>query len=191
MKIAVDVDGVILDIMTPFSKMFNEKHGTHYSLNDMIKWDFFLDWDVSEKEFLEMFEKIFKNEVRAKLIDDAIPEIMKVLNQNHNIDLLTARENTYKRQLIDTLKKWGIIKSVHYNKLLMVGNTTQDIKLNYEYDVYIDDNPFLIKAISKKKYRHLLLFDQPWNQQSIKARNITRVYSWEEILEEVSNISNI
>ena len=186
LNIAIDIDGVILDIMTPFCKIFNEKYDASYSLKDITKWDFFLDWHVSEEEFLELFEKIFNNEVCAPLIEKEIPRLMKNLNEKYHVDLLTARNINYREKLIEILAKRGIVKKIHFYSLIMVGNKPQDIKLDYEYDIYVDDNPYLIKAIQKKKYKHLLLFDQPWNQKFIRAKNITRVHGWKEVVEAIS-----
>ena len=71
----------------------------------------------------------------------------------------------------------------------MVGNKKNDIKLDHDYEVFVDDNPYLIKAIKKKSYKHLLLFDQPWNRERIEAKNIIRVHSWKEVLEEIALFS--
>lgn len=185
LRIAIDVDGVILNIMAPFLEIFNQKYNANYIMEDLIKWDFFLDWEVSETEILSIFKKIVNNEVSVPLIEDGVPQVMKILNKQHHLDLLTAREEQNRTYLIEMLKHHAIHEDIHYNKLLMVGSKKNDIKLEHDYEVFVDDNPYLIKAIKKKSYKHLLLFDQPWNRERIEAKNIIRVHSWKEVLEEI------
>ena len=48
------------------------------------------------------------------------------------------------------------------------------------------DNPNLVEPIKNKKERRLLLYDQPWNQNSVCKDNVIRVYNWKEVYETIS-----
>ncbi|GAG95475.1 unnamed protein product, partial [marine sediment metagenome] len=63
-----------------------------------------------------------------------------------------------------------------------------DIKMKQNYDVYVDDNPNLVEPIKKLKNRNLLLFDQPWNQNSVCENNVYRVYNWEEVYKKIGEL---
>ena len=44
MRIAVDIDGVLLDLVITFCEIFNERYNTHYTKEDVSNWEFFNDW---------------------------------------------------------------------------------------------------------------------------------------------------
>ena len=55
MKIAIDVDGVLLDLMTKFCEIFNERYNTRYSKSDVTNWEFFYEWNITEEECFQKF----------------------------------------------------------------------------------------------------------------------------------------
>jgi hypothetical protein len=47
---------------------------------------------------------------------------------------------------------------------------------------WIYDNPNLVEPIKQMGSKTLLLFDQPWNKDSICTLNVIRISSWEQII---------
>ena len=45
MRIAIDIDGVLLDLMVSYCEIFNERHKTEYTKKDVKNWEFFRDWN--------------------------------------------------------------------------------------------------------------------------------------------------
>ncbi len=183
LKLAIDVDGVILDIMSPFCHYLNEKFNTNYAIQDIVEWDSFLQWNLPEKEIDTAFNLILNNKILAPLIDEDIPRILELLNQTWSVDIVTAREKENRENLVEILKYHGIVKTIHYRELIMVEKTPPDSKLKHEHDIFIDDNPYLIDAMLDYPEKYLLLFNQPWNQTDIRAKNIIRIFSWKEVIE--------
>ncbi|TFF90566.1 MAG: hypothetical protein EU548_02355 [Promethearchaeota archaeon] len=181
MKVAIDVDGVLLDLMVEFCDIFNERYGTTYTKEDVAHWEFFHDWNVTEEVVYEIFHEIYENSEVVPFIDRNAPEILESLHQNHLLDIVSARTFRFKVELKNALETHGIIKGVHYRNLVLVENKPYDLKLTLDYDIYVDDNPNLCIPIKKSSEKILLLYDQPWNQNVKASMNVLRVMNWKEI----------
>jgi uncharacterized HAD superfamily protein len=185
LKIAIDIDGVLLDLVVNFCEIFNEKHGTSYSKSDITRWEFFNDWNISEDEAFEIFYEIYDNTMSVPFIDETAPEFMEKLNQSHEVNILSARDSQYRSQIIEKLNFHGIKKGKQYIELILVHHRPYASKQDYEFKVYVDDNPHLAEAIKHMKDRYLLLYDQPWNQHIVCENNIIRVHNWNEVYEKL------
>jgi uncharacterized HAD superfamily protein len=182
MKIAIDVDGVILDLMGEFCQIYNERFGTNYSKEDANNWDFYKDWEMSLEFLTDTFRYLHENPMRTPLIDRAAPEIMKVLQLTHETDIITSREAHTRKALIKRLDSLEIYKDSHYTNILITPLSPTDVKLRYDFDIFIDDNPNLGKSINNYENKILLLYSQPWNYSVQNAPKVVRVNNWNEIL---------
>lgn len=181
MKIAVDIDGVILELAVKACEIFNKLYNTNYTKNEVKRWEFFRDWNVSEKEIYEIFERSYEESMTIPLIDNHISDILFRMNARYHVDLLTARTRTYETQLINRLKSLEIKKGSHYRELNYVDAKPYDIKLYLDYDIFIDDNPNFVKSIENFPEKKVFLYDQPWNKTIIENDNMIRVYNWKQI----------
>jgi uncharacterized HAD superfamily protein len=191
MKIAVDIDGVLLDLMVTFCEIFNHRYNTNYGKKDVISWEFFKDWNVSEKESYEIFYKIYENSSSVPFIDESAPAILKELNAINHVDIVSARTSKYRSQLVKKLQEHDVKKGVQYVNLILVNHKPYDKKLDLKYDVYVEDNPNLVERVRKMKEKFLLLYDQPWNQYCICEENVIRVYNWNEIYENIKRLRKV
>lgn len=181
MKIAVDIDGVLFDLIISFCEIFNERYNTHYTKKDVTNWQFFNDWNISEEEFYEILFEIYANTRETPIIDKNAPKYMKNLNYSHDVYILSARASQYKSHIIEKLNLHNIKRNIQYIEIILVQDKPFNQKQNYKFDVYIDDNPHLAESIKNMKNKYLLLYDQPWNQDFICKNNIVRVHNWTEV----------
>jgi len=190
MKIAIDIDGVLFDIIEKFIEIFNEKNKTEYTKKDVTKWEFFKDWNITEEELFEIFYEIYENTMSVPIIDDRAPEYMKKLNSSisNDVYIVSARAAQYRPQIIQKLNFHSIKKDVQYVDLILVHHKPYDLKSNENFDVYVDDNPHLAEAIKKMSNRYLLLYDQPWNQNFVCNDNVNRVFNWKQVYEYLNNL---
>jgi len=188
MKIAVDINGVLIDNMENFVEIYNKLHNTQYKKKDITNWEFYSDWGFSDKEFFELFYKTYDNMNSIKFIDSNAPKIMKRLNKIHDVYLLSALDSLYESLLIEKLSNHNIKKDIQYKEVIIVPDRPWDLKAQHEFDVYIDDNPNLIEPIKKLKNRYLLLYDQPWNRKEVSEVNIIRVYNWKKIFKIIDKL---
>ena len=181
MKVAVDIDGVLLDIIIPYIKKFNQKHNTDYTKKDVTNWDFYKEWNITEDDSFEIFYEIYENTMSVPFIDGDAPKFMKKLHTLHELYILSARAPQYRPQIFEKLNFHNIKKGSHYNDLMLVNHKPYDLKINEPFDVYVDDNPNLAQAIQKSQDKYLLLYNQPWNQNIENTNNIIRVFNWKGI----------
>ena len=181
MKIAVDIDGVLLDLIGRFCNIYNKEFNTNKTAKDITRWEFFKDWKVSEELIYAIFHKAYKDSMSLPLIDESAPRILKELNKKHHVDLVTARNIDFKQYLLERLNSLDIKKGIHYRKLIHVETKPYDLKLQLNHDIIIDDNPNLVESIIVFNYKTLLLYDQPWNQNLKENGNVKRVYNWSQI----------
>jgi len=181
MRIGVDIDGVMLDLGSKFCEIFNELYETNYYKENVRRWEFFRDWEVPEETIYEIFDKAYEQSSSIALIDEDAPHILRKLNEAHYLDFVTARNRKFESYLINRLNYLEIRKGIHYRDLIHVKPKPYDAKIALDYDILIDDNPNLVKAITTLPNKKLLLFDQPWNQHLGEKTNIIRVHNWKQI----------
>ena len=185
MKVAIDIDGVLLDIMITYCQIFNKKYHTQYSKEDVKDWEFFKYWDISEKQAFEIFYDIYNDSMAIPFIDEEAPEIMQKLRECHNVFIVTARNPEYKIPIVKKLKFHNIRKGINYEDLILLHHKPYDIKLTLNFDLYVDDNPNLVETIKDLPNKRLLLYDQPWNRDLRLHKNVKRVFNWKDIEKEL------
>ena len=188
MKIAIDIDGVLLDIIITYCEIYNKRYGTNYKKNDVVKWDFFADWNMDEETGFKIFFEIYENSQDIPFIDEDAPKIMKKLNERYDLDIVSARVPEYRTSIVDKLDSHDIKRGIQYTELILLHHKPYDIKLKQNYDLYVDDNPNLVEPIKMMEDRILLLFDQPWNQNSVCEDNVYRVHNWKEVRDKIFDL---
>ena len=186
MRIAIDIDGVLLDLMVTYCEIFNEKYNTEYTIQDVKHWEFFRDWNITEEECFEIFHELYEDSMSVPFIDERALEYMRKLNISHEVYIVSAREPQYRNQTLKKLNYHNVKKDVQYVKLILLHHKPYDLKLSQEFNVYVDDNPNLAESIKKRKKRYLLLYDQPWNQDVVCIDNIIRVFNWKEVYDTIN-----
>lgn len=188
MRIAIDIDGVLLDLMASYCEIFNERYKTEYTKKDVKNWEFFRDWNITEEEAFEIFLELYENSMSVPFIDNRASEYMKELNVFHDVYIVSAREPQYRSQIIKKLNSHNVKKKVQYIDLILLRHKPYDLKLSQLFDVYVDDNPNLVEPIKNKRDRYLLLYDQPWNQNIVCMDNVIRVFNWQEVYETINDL---
>lgn len=174
-KIMLDLDGVIWDIMPVFVEIHNEIYNTDVKYEDINGWWFFPQ-DEFETVYPLTLPRIMDYQVFDRFVDTYVYE----LNISNDITILTAEVNTVE-VLKEKLDSIHIHKGTHYDKIITVD--PKENKLDYEADIYIDDNPNMAEKMYEYPDRYLLLYNQPWNQgfEDEKSENVLRVYDWDDI----------
>lgn len=176
LNIAMDVEGVLADIHTLFLNKYNEQHGTKLTKEDIDTYtEFPRKFNMTMEEWLGQTDVMWdKKWDSIPTIEQRIEEKMAMLNERHNVDIVTARV------AIMGVKKWLKKHRIQYGKLIYSAK-----KGALDYDIYVDDSPLLYLELFSNK--HQLLYSQPWNRSLdvSRIRNVTRVDSFDEIVEKL------
>ena len=189
MKIGIDIDGVIADMarfMADYGSKFCYENNIKYKVKD-DEYDeakaLGITYEQAEK-FWNTYLEFYACEYPVR---DFASEVIKKLRENHEVYIITARnEYGLPPEIYGTMqsmvKKWLADNEIEYDKLIFTKGSKLPYCLENEIDVMIEDSPSNVMDISQKV--HVLCFDNPYNK-TIQGKNITRVYSWYDILDKI------
>ena len=173
MKIALDVDGVLADVIVSWIQI-NNQNRTKISKNDVTSWDFWKKFNIDRFDFYSELSKCWENWNSIPPTEKNLEESTKLLNQNATVDIVTARE-----QYTDTfVKNWLNHFNISYDNYVSVIDVT--MKADLDYDLFIDDSPLNAEKFNLKN-KKFLLYNQPWNQ-NIQLKNVNRISNLFDVL---------
>lgn len=181
LKIMVDIDGVIWDIMSTFVEIYNKLYGENVKYEDIDQWYFWSQdrWEV-------VYPLTLPRIMEYPIIDKDISSHLFILNRSYDINILTKEQNPIEI-IIEKLRTIDITEGREYNSIRRLD--IDDKKVNYYADVYIDDCPNMINDMLDYPTRVLLLYDRPWNKNyKIKSKNVIRVYDWKDIFKFINRV---
>ncbi|MFB6204614.1 MAG: hypothetical protein ABEJ75_03135 [Candidatus Nanohaloarchaea archaeon] len=198
MKVALDLEGVLSDIHTEFLKVYNRRHGTSFSREDIDDWVFgtvrehfnethglepgntqgFLRGHHSWEGFYAVSENMWREDHdRIPALFDSVPTIMS--DEEFQVDIVTARKRV-REKLEQWLESKGVQKGRHFDRLRI-----ENDKHRLDYDIFIDDNPALHQEL-KGTEKHGIMVEQPWNRST--DCGTTRVKNVEQVTEAVKDL---
>lgn len=172
MKIGVDIDSVVCELMPTVMKHINQKTKKKNTVNDVTNWNMkFGNEDLFENivEVLDTDRHI----LNFPVVEDSQWAIKWMLKQKHEIMFITSRRDRLKANT----KKW-IEKNFGNFEVYHTG--PEENKNGYEVDVLIDDSPQHITRFAEGGGK-AIVFDRPWNRDIQDSKNIYRGKDWAEI----------
>jgi 5'(3')-deoxyribonucleotidase len=181
-RIAVDLDGVLVDIIPPLCLLYNDTYGNSQGFvpktkKDVDNWDFWIDWRLTEEAFYYLVGQVWENFESLPLVDYLCLKYLRKLANRAVVDIVTAERKNAEEKVKKFLERRNLIQGIFYHNL----HIDKTKKLEMNYDIYVDDNPYLAKDIKDYPNKFLILFDQPWNQEIKNSSNVYRVKNWREI----------
>jgi len=197
MRIAIDIDQTILDMLIPLIGYYNDKHGTYHKPEDMKLFGLHHVWGCSEEESLKEIHNFYETEYfnQIKPISGAV-EGVKELSEKHELFTITSRTIKYRDKTIGQLESYFPNKftEVFFDNRELKDGTYQitrkiDICQKYQIDILIDDVVGNFTGPNSTKIKGILI-DTIWNEGEL-PENIERVYGWKGILAAVDDIINL
>ena len=168
LTIGIDIDGVIADFQPVLMDLaseyvqIDEEDKRRYQVRDTEHGDKDLEHKVRE----EALTKGLVGSVPA--MPGSVEKINGWYDSGHKIIILTAREEHWRPQTEEWLKKMGV---KHHELILDDNKGPRAVKENI--DIMIDDKPSNIEDLQKNGIK-AYVFDRPWNQD-VEA---PRIQSW-------------
>jgi hypothetical protein len=180
MKIALDVDGVLADIIFVWLEYYNKTNNKSLSKKDTVQWDFWKSLGYDKYKFYEDLSNCWSRWTEVPPMEQDIADATEKLQSFGIVDIVTARDAASSKYVKEWLKHNGI----QYNDYVAVMSGRD--KAGLDYDVFIDDSPHNIVDITSKG-KHALLYDQPWNQ-SVNNSNVVRIKRLEEAVNVLTDL---
>lgn len=172
MKIAVDVDGVLADIISVWLTYYNERHDSSLSKEQIQRWDFWKSIGYSAERFYSELATCWKEWHKVPVMEDGIANSIATLRSLGKVDIVSAQ------MAKDYVKMWLDHNKIIYDDYVSVTRGVD--KADLAYDAFIDDSPINAERISSMG-KLVLLYDQPWNRYLEDGRYIVRVKSMDEV----------
>jgi uncharacterized HAD superfamily protein len=189
MKIGVDMDSVVADIMSPLIDFHNKKYKTSIKFTDHVTFSIEKVWNCTEEEAIDRIIE-FNN---SPFMDEIKPmpgsiEGIKHLSSFHELHIITSRSNTTEKITDLWIKKHfpNIFKTINHtnqsgkkeSKKIKKSEVAKKLGIN----LFIEDHLEYALDCASLDIR-VLLMNMPWNQTKNLPKNIIRVYSWKEIID--------
>ena len=154
MRIICDMDEVIVDMMNPLLKRYNEKHSSDITIEDITQWELPGDMKVIFRDI-----GFFYN---LKPLAGAMVGIKRLMEWGH--DVVIASNHSGETHIASQKVGWVGWYFPELSNNLMMGHRKDLL----QGDVIIDDNPdYLISSPCPIK----ICMDRPWN----RMKNIVKI----------------
>ena len=177
MKIALDVDGVLADVILSWLN-YNNSIRQEIKKHEITDWDFWKKFEIDRYDFYTELSSCWKNWSSIPPTEENLASITKNLSDIGQVDIVTARE----RSTDSFVKNWLKHHDISYDNYVSV--IDGPMKADLDYDVFIDDSPLnALKFLQNKK--KVILYSQPWNQHIIE-KNIHRISNLSEAIKKLN-----
>ncbi len=180
MKIALDVDGVLADVIHSWI-LHNNKIRTPILKSDISEWDFWKKYNIDKFDFYEELSMCWKSWKTIPATENNISSASKELSKVGTVDIVTARENSTHNDV----KNWLKMHDVTFKNYVGVMEGTEKAKL--DYDIFIDDSPLNAKSMLAAG-KSVILYNQPWNLDfpDTRAKRIHELKNAVSVINEIS-----
>ncbi len=195
MRIGIDFDDVVADSIQAIVNIHNATHGTKFNREDAFTYRAEEVWGGTKEEWRTKLDEFFSTKHLAQLapIAGSLVAIDTLKKHGHELFIVTGRG----KGDVAATEQWlkihfpDVFRGVHYGDFVVRGNLEpakmkkSDICKENGIALLIDDNPDVAKECGACGV-NVFLFDQPWNRSLPPTAGITRVFSWEEIVEKLN-----
>ena len=176
MKIGVDIDGVLANSLPLWVTELNKYFNKTKRVEEIHLYEIHKTYDITFgdlEEFLDHKGRFLMSEP-APVAGSA--HYLGRLKQDHEICIITARNQKYYQETYDWLKK----NSLPYDELLLLGShEKKEFCLEKDLQVLVEDTLEIGIKVSAAGIP-VLLMDAPYNRGALPEL-VFRKHSWEEI----------
>jgi len=187
MKIAVDIDEVLADLLNQIILFHNEKYGTNFKRDDFYSYSYHEVWGGTIDQAIGKVEEFFDtNYFKETLpIKGALPSLLFLKEKGHDLFLITGRKYEVEEETKNWIEKYfpNIFSGIyHTNTYAPSGIRIDKSKVCKELGIslIIDDDILHVKDCTGEGVE-VLVYDSPWNQVGLPT-GATRVFDWDEIV---------
>lgn len=166
--VAIDLDGVIYDIIGHITDKFLKHSHKGYRPSD---WNCWLEFGISKEQFFHYYDCCWIDaqidRVRKKYTDPNAKKLFDSIKEMEcRINVITKRA---RHNIHDTVEYLNDMK-FHYDQLTIINDTADKLKENF--DIIIEDNPV---NLPQNPPQMGILVDQAWNKNFKLLPNHVRI----------------
>lgn len=167
--LAVDMDGVLADLVPHLIDVVNECEDDDAQYDDVTTWELERYFKCGDKVYGYLTHDFF---LTIPVIEGS-KEVMEKLNEKYDLNIVTSATNI--KESLSAKMMWleEHFPFISYKNIILCGK--KDL---IKCDIMIEDSPMNLKATKPKELG--LLLDMPHNRGSKRHK---RVMNWKEIEE--------
>ena len=174
-KVALDVDSTIADILPLMISDFNKIKGTSFTVDDCTDWNF-TSIGSNYLEMMPLYVNVWKNRWQDIQFTANVEHINELIKY-YDVSLLTTRSATNEGitgGTVDTMHKWLNLHNLGHISV-QICDPKQNKARDFDYQIYLDDSPGLAETIEKMDRKLIFLVDQKYNQHILESERVRRV----------------
>ena len=180
MKIAVDVNEVIVSLVELYLIFFNREYNGNVKFEDLVSYNLRETLHISKEAEKELFEIIYSSPEfdNLPLIDGAYDGLIQLAKDNEVI-LATHRPITIQFKTKEYFKK--TFPNIPFDIVHSYNGRKSEICRDFGVELIIEDHPGCAFDCAKLGIR-AVLFDKPWNQTYEGHNLLRKVSGWNEFM---------
>ncbi len=178
MKIALDVDGVLADVIVSWLSYSNSIR-PKISKHEITDWEFWKKFEINPFDFYAELSSCWKNWNMIPPTENNLASTTRSLSNLGQVDIVTARE----KSTDFFVKSWLTHHDIMYDDYVSV--IDGPMKADLDYDVFIDDSPLNAEKFLKNN-KKVILYSQPWNKH-ISKNNIYRISNLSQAVDKIKS----
>jgi len=190
MLIALDIDGVILDFLGQFLRVYNLRNNERITADDITEFmpHGNLSDLIAKKDWDENFKWFEKNGGYATLqsFEGARTAIENILKAGHEIVYVTARKQEFEG---DTIMSF-LLNKIPMSKLYFAPSSKEKILRELNPDIFVDDSLKNCDAAEKAGIKRIYVLDYKYNRKP-EADKYTRIENLIQLEREIAPITDI
>jgi len=194
MKIGIDVDGVLAELIEPLVNFHNERYGTFLTREDIMSHDLWRSWGGNREKDLEKVYEFFGSEYLQKIFPVHNSQNgVEFLNKKNDLVVITSRPTEFQEHTHNWIKKYygNNFSGIYFtNQFSRKRNNSIRLKSDFCLElgvrVLIEDSLSYASECANKGV-NVMIINCPWNQSEKLPERVTRVDSWEGALKELEN----
>lgn len=178
--LAVDLDATLADVQTVYLKLAKERFGIDFNYDDVDNWNFWFDriphdqaWKIFRDIWVDHSQEVEPTE------DNLSSKLFQALGMGYEISIITSTQ----KECLPNAIRWLDRNNIPYKSITGLYNGQN--KFEYPFNAIIDDNPSIAKKACTYPERQVFLRDQPWNRNGVDDRCIKRVFTFDQMLQEL------
>jgi len=186
MKIAIDLDGVVVNLVGQMLPKLSELAGRRVSPVDIVEFDIGAALELNRRQMEELWAWLRQTDSyrRARPVEGALGAILRLKQlAGRSILFVTCRPEELRPETTDWLQSHGLAEFP-----LMFRPEGPKVLASDQAAMLIEDDPRDIHALSRLVER-LILLERPWNRSARLPANCLRVPRWRDVVDAVSTYS--
>jgi len=190
MRIGIDIDDTINMMSKTLLQAAIEYNKEKNIVHDIQahEWNFDKSFGWNEEHEVDFISNHSKKALMGAEPKERAQELIaKLKEEGHTIIIITARHEDEVKDAYGISAEWLQMHNIPYDKLVVNSRDKAEKCKENNIDVFVDDHVRHCENVYDTLKIPVYIFDSIYNQE-FKHENIKRVYSWEEIYNNIQEM---